>query len=208
MPRPREFEEAAALDQIVRQFWSRGYAATSIRDIEAATGIGVASLYNAFGGKRALFLAALQHYSEQKTRACIREVEQIASPAARIRTFVERVTEAALGDPDRLGCLVVNTAMELGPHDAEIAAIVAGHLAGVEDFFRRNYEAAVAAGDADPQVTPEDAARCFSALMFGLRVLARSRPDRATMEGAARPLLALLRDDAASGGQQRQVGLS
>lgn len=194
MPRPREFEEAAVLDQIIRQFWSRGYSATSVRDLEAAAGIGVASLYNAFGGKRAVFMAALQRYSEQKTRACIRDIEQIPSPAARIRAFVTRVTEAALGDPDRLGCLVINTAMELGPHDPEVAAIVADHLAEVEGFFRRSYGAAIAAGEADPNVSPEDAARSFSALMFGLRVLARSRPDRETMEGAARPLLALLRD--------------
>lgn len=196
MPRPREFEEAAVLDQIIRQFWSRGYTATSVRDIEAAAGIGVASLYNAFGGKRAVFIAALKRYSEQKTRACIQEIERLPSPAARIRTFVKRVTEAALGDPDRLGCLVINTAMELGPHDPEIAAIVADHMGEVEGFFRRSFEAAVAAGEADPKVSPEDAARSFSALMFGLRVLARSRPDRETMEGAARPLLALLRDEA------------
>ena len=204
LSRPREFEEAAVLDQIIRQFWSRGYNATSIRELEAAAGIGVASLYNAFGGKRALFLAALERYSEQETRACIRDIEQITSPAARIRTFVTRVTEAALRDPDRLGCLVINTAMELGPHDPEIAAIVAGHLAEVEDFFRRSFEAAIAAGEADPKVSPESAARSFSAMMFGLRVLARIRPDRETMEGAARPLLRLLRE----GGERRTSELN
>lgn len=193
MPRPREFEEAVVLDGVVRQFWSRGFNATSVRDIEAATGLGIASLYNAFGSKRALFLAALERYSEQKTRACLSRLSEIPSPAARIRTFVGRVIEAALDDPDRMGCLVINTAIELSPHDAEISDIVTAHLCEVEDFFRNNFEAAIAAGEAAPDVSPVDAARSFSAMMFGLRVLARTRPDRALMEGAARPLLALLR---------------
>lgn len=195
MARPRTFDETAALDQVVRLFWMRGYEATSVRDLEAATGIGMTSLYNAFGGKRQLFCSALKHYSEHRTRRCLDDIEHLASPADRIRTFVARVTEAALGDPDRMGCLVINTAIELGPHDEEISEIVTDYLAEVEAFFRRNFEAAQKAGDADPNVTPEDAGRSFSALMFGLRVLARSCPDREMMEGAARPLLALLRDD-------------
>lgn len=193
MARPRQFDESAALEQVVRQFWARGYEATSVRDLEAATGIGMASLYNAFGGKRTLFRAALEHYSEQQTRACLRDIESIPSPAGRIRAFVTRVTDAALKDPDRMGCLMINTAIELGPHDPEIAAIVTSHLRKVEDFFHRNFEAAVAAGEASPDVSPEDAARSFSTLMFGLRVLARTCPDRRMMEGALRPLLALLK---------------
>lgn len=197
MARPRAFDESATLDQVVRLFWARGYEATSVRDVEAATGVGMTSLYNAFGGKRELFRSALEHYSERRTRECLREIERLKSPADRIRTFVARVTEAALSDPDRMGCLMINTAIELGPHDPEIAAIVAGNLAEVEAFFRRSFEAAQELGEADQSISPADAARSFSALMFGLRVLARTRPDRETMEGAARPLLALLRGEEA-----------
>lgn len=142
-----------------------------------------------------MFRVALERYSEQRTRACLNEIEQMSSPAARIRAFVEHITEAALQDPNRRGCLVINTAIELGPHDPEIAAIVAGHLAEVEAFFRRNLEAAVAAGEATANLSPDDAARSFCTMMFGLRVLARTRPDREMMEGATRPLLALVRED-------------
>lgn len=194
MARPRDFNEDEVLDAIVGRFWAHGYEATSVRELEEASGLGTASLYNAFGDKRALFRAALERYTEQRTRICLDKIEQIASPAGRIRTFVARVTEAALQDPDRLGCLVINTAIELGPHDPEIAAIVAAHLAEIEAFFRRNLEAAVAAGEAAADLSPADAARSFCTLMFGLRVLARARPDREMMEGAARPLLALLRE--------------
>lgn len=192
MGRPRTFDETAVLEHTVRQFWTRGYEATSVRDLAAATGIGMTSLYNAFGDKRALFLSALAHYSDTRTRLCLQEIESLTSPADRIREFVSRIIASALGDPERMGCLVINTAIELGPHDPEVAEIIAGHLAEVEAFFRRNFEAAQQTGEADISASPEDAARSFSALMFGLRVLARTRPDREAMEGAARPLLKLL----------------
>ena len=195
MARPRSFDESAAMDLVVRQFWARGFEATSVRDLEAATGLGVASLYNAFGSKRELFRIALVHYSEQRTRECLRQIERLPSPADRIRTFVARLIEAAAGDAERMGCLVINTAIELGPHDEEVAAIVAVHLDEVEAFFRRNFEAAQLSGEADASVSAADAARSFSTLMFGFRVLARIRPDRETMEGAVRPLLALLNND-------------
>lgn len=195
LARPRSFDEAETLDRVVRQFWAKGFEATSMRDLERASGIGMTSLYNAFGGKRDIFHAALEHYTEHRTRACIREIERLPSPAGRIRAFVAQLIDAAVDDPDRMGCLVINTAVERGPHDDETAARIAANLAEVEAFFRSNFEAAQRAGEADSSVSATDAARSFSTLMFGLRVLARTRPDRDTMEGAVRPLLALLRTD-------------
>lgn len=192
MPRPREFEETVALDEVVRRFWMKGYSATSLRELERATGLGVTSLYNAFGGKRALFRAALQRYLEECVRSCIREAESRQTPSDCIHSFVQGVIKSALDDPEHKGCLLINTAIEVAPHDPEIAARVEAALREVEEFFRRTLEAAVASGEAAADLSPADTARSFSALMFGLRVLARARPDRETMEGAARPLLAML----------------
>src|SRR5271154_3866629 len=65
MARPREFEEAAVLDAAVQCFWARGYEATSVHDLAEKMGITGASLYNAFGDKRALYRRALDQYVEQ-----------------------------------------------------------------------------------------------------------------------------------------------
>ena len=72
MARPREFDEGAVLDAAVLCFWKQGYEATSVRDLVAQTGITAASLYNAFGDKRALYQRALDHYVEASTADRIR----------------------------------------------------------------------------------------------------------------------------------------
>src|SRR5690242_14056318 len=57
MPRPREFEPDQVLDSAMRQFWERGYRATSVDDLVRATGVKPGSLYSAFpGGKHALLM--------------------------------------------------------------------------------------------------------------------------------------------------------
>ena len=64
MARPREFDEADALDAATDCFWRDGYEATSVRDLAARMGITGASLYNAFGDKRSLFREVLQRYAD------------------------------------------------------------------------------------------------------------------------------------------------
>ena len=46
-------------------FWSDGFAATSLDDISAATGLNRPSLYGAFGDKRALYLQAYGQYRKR-----------------------------------------------------------------------------------------------------------------------------------------------
>ena len=58
MPRPREFDETAALEAAIECFWRRGYEATSLRDLTASMGLTAPSLYNAFGDKEELFARA------------------------------------------------------------------------------------------------------------------------------------------------------
>ena len=43
-------------------FWERGYNATSISDLVDHLGVNRQSLYDTFGGKDHLFLAALERY--------------------------------------------------------------------------------------------------------------------------------------------------
>src|SRR5690348_7293474 len=62
--RPRAYDPEAALAEAMGQFWDAGYAATSLDDLSAATGMNRPSLYGAFGDKRALYLKTLSIYRQ------------------------------------------------------------------------------------------------------------------------------------------------
>jgi AcrR family transcriptional regulator len=123
LPRLREFDEAAALEATMRGFGAGGFAATSERDLGDAMGLGQASVYNAFGGKRALFTQCLDRYLDANMRARIARVEQSLPLRQAIETFLAGIVERSL--ESRLGCLLANAALEVAPHDPEIAAVAA-----------------------------------------------------------------------------------
>ena len=192
MGRPRAFDDEAALDAAITCFWHRGYEATSVRDLAAAMGICGTSLYNAFGDKRALFERALERYLEVTTRERIRRLETTLPPKRAARAFIEEVIARALDDGDRRGCFLINSALEVAPHDRALGAVIATHLGEIEGFFRRCVEAGRADGSVPPGRAADDIARLLLGVLLAIRVLSRVKPDRALMEGVARPALALL----------------
>ncbi|MGC9959045.1 MAG: TetR/AcrR family transcriptional regulator [Roseiarcus sp.] len=191
MARPREFDEGAVLDAAVLCFWSRGYEATSVRDLVEKTGITAASLYNAFGDKRAIYKKALDHYVEGSVADRIRRCEALA-PRDAIGAFFEEILKRSLGDRERKGCMLVNAALDVAPHDPGFLKIVTEVLAEIEAFFL----ACVKAGQADGTITRSLPAGTLSrhllGVLMGIRVLARVRPERTLLEGVVAPSLALL----------------
>jgi TetR/AcrR family transcriptional repressor of nem operon len=190
LPRPREFDEGVALEAAMQRFWAGGFAATSVRDIGNAMGLGQASVYNAFGDKRTLFTQCLDRYLDANMRARIARVEKTLPPRQAIETFLTEIVERSL--ESRLGCLLANAALEVAPHDPEIAAVVAERMGELEAFFRRCVIAGQRDGSISPGVDPADAGRLLLTTVMGLRVLARGFPNRAVLEGAARQALSVL----------------
>ncbi len=183
--RPRSFDEERALEAAAECFWSRGYEATSVRDLTSSMGIAGPSLYNAYGGKRALFAAALGHYCNRSMRDRVERLEGTASGAAAIQGFFRDIIERSLQDGGQKGCFLVNTALELGPHDPELAETVYGYFSEIRAFFRRHIEAAQSVGGASPSFDPEAYSAHLLCVLMGIRVLARCCPDRAILEAAA-----------------------
>lgn len=192
MARLKEFDENLAVDAAVDCFWSRGYEATSVRDLAQQMGIGGASLYNAFGGKRALFRRSLERYADRSTRERIARLEAGHRPKEAIRAFLAEVIERSLKDTDRKGCLLVNSALDVAPHDAELGRAVAGYLDEIRAFFRRNIEAARRANETPRGIDAEATSIHLLGVLMGMRVLARTGARRRTLESVVQPALDLL----------------
>jgi TetR/AcrR family transcriptional repressor of nem operon len=192
MARPREFDETTALEAAMNCFWQRGYEATSIRDLAGEMGISAPSLYNAYGDKRALFVQALERYLEQSTRARIKRLEKSLPPKQAVQQFLNDIIRRSVDDRERRGCFLINSALEVAPHDKELGALIADRLAEIEAFFYRSIKAAQVQGTVPPDRAAKDVARLLLGVLLGIRVLARSKPERALLDGVARPALALL----------------
>ena len=192
MARPREFDEGAVLEAAVLCFWKQGYEATSVRDLVAQTGITAASLYNAFGDKRALYQKALDHYVEASVADRIRRCESLP-PRQAIEAFFDDIVKRSLNDRDRKGCMLVNAALDVAPHDPAFRKVVAEVLIGIETFFLACVRAGQANGTMTRSLSAEALSQNLLGVLMGIRVLARVRPERALLEGVVAPALALLR---------------
>jgi TetR/AcrR family transcriptional regulator, transcriptional repressor for nem operon len=190
MPRPREFDDTTVLDAATDRFWRHGYAATSVRNLGEAMGLVPASLYNAFGSKHALFARCLDRYLDGNMRERIARLEATLPPRAAIEAFLNEIVTRSLADPR--GCLLVNSALEVAPHDPEIGAVVAARLGELEGFFHRCVLAGQRNGSIAAAARARDLARLLLTTVMGLRVLARGKPEPALLHGAARQALALL----------------
>jgi len=119
--RPREFDEEAALEAAMDAFWSKGYEATSMAELCNCTGLHKGSLYQAFGDKHQLFMNALKHYSDTEFRNVAAVAFQSDSPLENIRAAMSKICDDAGHDK---GCLVINSMVELAPHDPKVKAAV------------------------------------------------------------------------------------
>ena len=192
MARPRAFDNDEALDAAIECFWRRGLAATSVRDLASEMGINAPSLYNAFGDKRRLFAEALERYAQQSMRERILRIESKYAGSQAIEDFFKEVIERSLSDPNRRGCLIVNSALEVAPHDKALQLVIAAYLAEIESFFRRCLETSARGGGLPASTNIADTSRLFLGILLGIRVTSRANPQRALLEGMVRPALALL----------------
>lgn len=114
----KHFDQAAALDTVVQLFWRQGLATTGIQEVVAATGVNRSSLYATFGGKKELFLAALDRYLDEHALPGFARLSADPRGLPAIRQFFVRLIRARCsGDRAGWGCLVVNA--HTGPEAAD-----------------------------------------------------------------------------------------
>ncbi len=191
MARPREFDEATVLEAAMNRFWAQGFGQTSVRDLAEQMGITGASIYNAFGDKRSLYRQAFAHYLAQTVRDRVARLEN-QPPLKAIRSFFDEIIDRSVDDEQRRGCMLVNAALELAPYDPEFEKLVVAEMIFIEAFFRRCVEAGQQEGLIASVRPADELAKMLLSVLIGVRVLARTRPQRDVLEGAANAVLALL----------------
>jgi TetR/AcrR family transcriptional repressor of nem operon len=180
--RPREFDLDEVLDKAVEMFWSKGYEATSIRDLVESMGIHRASLYVAFGDKQRLFLAVLDRYRQVVVRKLLDIFDSSPSGKAAIRQFFATVIDHVLNGGPLRGCLITNSAVERGLSDPETAKTVSLCLAQIEEGFYDTLLRARDAGELDAGRDLRALARYLTSSLQGLLVIGKIQTDRSALE--------------------------
>ena len=183
--RPRSFDTEATLAQATLTFWQRGYAATSLDDLSAATGLNRPSLYGAFGDKHALYLQALKLYVDNSNASIA------AALAGRsLRDGLSRVFELALqlyypSDAPARGCLLIGTAATEAPRDEAIRAALGEALRGFTAAFEARFRQAVADGELPARTDAAMHAQLASAVLHSMALRARAGDAREELAALA-----------------------
>jgi AcrR family transcriptional regulator len=182
--RPRAFEPETALTQAMDLFWKDGFAATSLDDLSAATGLNRPSLYGAFGDKRALYIRAYRQYRKHTNEV----FAPLFAARAPLRAKLKRILIAAVdlylsGEAGPRGCFTVLTTSSDAIADREISGMVAEAIDNTDRAFGRLFADGQAAGELPAGADPKRLARAASATIHTLSIRARARIRRAELLG-------------------------
>jgi AcrR family transcriptional regulator len=174
MARTRAFDDAQVVRAARDVFWERGYAASSLAQLQQATGLSKSSLYETYGSKRGLFGRAAEGYLAEIIDPRLAPVEAVGAARGELVGYFASVATLLRSAPDRVarrGCLLLNSAMELDDLDAGAAALVGGYRARVRAAFRR----AIRNSGVDRAVA-DRRADLLTAGMIGVMVTSRLDP--------------------------------
>jgi TetR/AcrR family transcriptional repressor of nem operon len=193
MPRPRKFNESDVVAAARDEFWSRGYAATSVDDLTSVTGLGKGSLYGAFGDKHALFLRALDDYigtALDGVRAQLRDPAHSAYD--RLRRHIRAQARAIAADKARRGCMMAKSAAELGAVDDDVERSVERAYAEWHAELADCIKEAQRDGAIDRTQNPQALATTVLAFMRGQEALHKAGVKSAQIRAAADEMISLI----------------
>lgn len=192
MVRPKEFEREHALEEAMRVFWTYGFEATSMSDLQRAIGIGRQSLYDTFGDKQTIFIEALQLYiaiSKERSSTLLGGDDGLDAVS---KFFNACIGEFVSANPRR-ACLIFNTSAELCSHDADIARLVNKGLKNLRTAFGGALELAKTQGKLRDGADVQTLAMFLTTQIGGLAIIAKAGASRKHLQAVADTALSVLR---------------
>ncbi len=158
MARTKEFSREEALEKALPVFWSKGYSATSLKDLETATGVNKSGLYSEFHDKEDLFLESLKHYFANRPNRALLLREPFGWK--NLEDYMKAAAPSAKGTR---GCFAVNTLRELGGLSDEAVELIEAHRARLRKLYAQNIAAE------KTRLSPEAIADLYLTFYYGLQ---------------------------------------
>jgi TetR/AcrR family transcriptional repressor of nem operon len=193
MSRTKVFNETDVLEKAIQVFWSKGYNGTSAQDLVDELGISRSSLYDTYGDKRSLFIRALQHVRSTLSKELIKMINHSDNIEEAIRQIFKMTVKEALEDKLLKGCFMVNTTIELAPHDKDVAAIINQNMTDIENALCLAIKKGQEEGVFSKKQSALSLARFVSNSISGLRVAAKLGTEKRVYDDIVKVTLSVLK---------------
>lgn len=182
MARTKSFNESEALESAMLLFWQKGYAATSMRELEQITGLKLTSIYNAFGNKRELFQKALEYYLQTTLVRFIESLASAKTAKAALNAVLKEVIHLHYNKSHPGGCLVVLSLLESDQHDARTIKTLYSALHQLQKSITQRLEEGQMKGEIGPERNCQILGNHVIALITGMITMAKAGFSRKDLE--------------------------
>lgn len=172
MPRVKAFDKDEVLGKAMELFWRKGYNATSYTDLVQHLGINRQSIYDTFGDKNELYNLALDRFTTTSNKQMIEELGKYDSPKSKLRAFLYYIVSQNLNDASK-GCFMVNSSIELGNNDPEVASKACSNMQQIVMFLESTVKEAQERGEISQKHKANAVALFLYTLLTGLKANAK-----------------------------------
>ncbi|WP_245863955.1 TetR/AcrR family transcriptional regulator [Paenibacillus donghaensis] len=186
LARTKEFEVNEVLDKAIQLFWMQGYEKTSMQDLVDFMGIHRRSIYDTFGDKHVLYMKALQRYESTQYKKMRFLVEKQEPVRELIRQFLESSMRKE-GEPQ--GCFIVNSGVELGVLDPEVASLVENSYSKTEKLLYDLVQTGQQRGELRASLEPQAISHYLMNAWLGLRTMVKTATDQGKLTSIIHTIL-------------------
>jgi TetR/AcrR family transcriptional repressor of nem operon len=174
MTRIKTFDKEKIVEKAAVFFWHKGYNGASMQELVEYIGLSRSSIYDTYGDKHQLYLDALRKYQENLMTYLIETFATAPDVKTAIQEILITVVNESKTDTLSKGCFLVNSAVELGPHDSDIGEIIRTNLNQLETLFSTQIATGQQMGHVSKKQDPTVLANFLINTITGLRVGAKS----------------------------------
>lgn len=194
MARTKAFDQSEVLEKALHIFWRDGFEATSMGQLVKGTGISRSSIYDTYGDKRQLFLAALNAYLSSASQQVINELNSSQQPKKTIKKLFNNTIKRVVSDTECKGCFMANSAVELAGADPEIQMMAKKNKENMVATFTSAIKRGQAAGDISSRFSAAYLAEFIFTAYNGLQVVGKFEKNSSRLKQSTKVALSLLDD--------------
>ena len=189
MGRHTRFDRNTVLDHTLSLFWSRGFAASSVRQLEEVTDLHPGSIYHQFQNKEGLYLAVLQRYIEHQLTRRIEKHLSSGQTLEGLRRFFTSGYRHPKNEQYRNCCFLACSSTELHLLPDEARTLVHNGLAQIQQAMEQWLQKAVEKSILPADFDCADRAREMTSFFLGLQLLARIKPNQHQLDSQVKSSL-------------------